>query len=135
MASTQAVYRKKLNITCGGKIGGLKVFLRLVVDTDGSVFGDGTIEQSGTQAGKMALQIESGAVHHGGTPRDQLLVSLVGRFNIPFGPPPLIGHIDALFLAALVLDQQWNGTGTLHYGSRGQSVCRKAKVVALLGDE
>lgn len=133
MASEAALYQKKIGIICGAQIGGIKVFLKLTVDDDGDVFGAGTFDQSGTQAGEVPLRIVSGVVHHTGFGTDHVLVALQGQYAIPFGPPPLIGHIDCLFMAALVLDRNWKGTGIIHYGPFARSVCRDAKVAPLIG--
>lgn len=135
MATQQGFYAKKLDITCGAQIGGIKVFLKLVVDEDGSVHGGGTFTHSGTEAGQVPLQISSGVVHHTGFGMDHVLVSLVGSYNVPFGPPPMLGHIHEQFNASLVLDSNWNGTGVIHYGPGGQSACRDAQVKALLGGQ
>jgi hypothetical protein len=113
-----------------GLAGGPVLHLDLGVDAStGQVSGRGEITQAiAPPLGETMIPHVSGRIEYVGTPTAEMLVSLTGRYGIPFGPPPMIGHVEALLKTAFVVDREWKGKGSFGYGPNAEHNVRKCAV-------
>jgi hypothetical protein len=130
MTDKAGLYLVDIDVDCEGILGGPRLALNLMVNApEGKVYGSGEISQSGTAPGSEGHKIPaiSGHIYHTGFGQDTMLVSLRGRYAIPFGPT-MPGQTEGMMIAALALDSSWEGGGTFHYGANGDQVCARARV-------
>ena len=113
-----------------GLMGAPSLHLTLGVNAvTGQITGHGDITQAlAPPFGELFIPYVTGQIEYVGFGDAGMLVSLEGRYAIPFGPPPLIGHINALLRAAFVVDSEWNGEGSFSDGVRAEHRVPDCKV-------
>lgn len=110
--------------------GGATLYLDLLVDAPtGAVSGSGRITQAlAAPYGNLFIPSISGQLEATGFPKAERLLRVTGQYGIPFGPPPMIGHIEALMTMACAVDLQWSGKGSFSYGPHAQHTARNCTV-------
>jgi Domain of unknown function (DUF1842) len=117
-------------IISNGLAGAPTLHLNLLVNAPtGAITGTGRITQAlAPPFGDLLIPSVSGQLEETGFPKAERLARVTGRYAIPFGPPPMIGHIDALMMMACTLDLQWNGKGGFSYGPHAAHTARNCSV-------
>jgi hypothetical protein len=126
---TSGLYQVDLTLNDGLQ-GAPTLALNLLVNAaTGAVTGSGRISQAlAPPFGNLAIPSISGQLEATGLPRAEKLLRVIGRYGIPFGPPPMIGHIEALMTMACAVDLQWNGKGSFSYGPHAEHTARNCTV-------
>jgi hypothetical protein len=84
---------------------------------NGNLSGEAAITQAIAQpAGRIIIKSVSGRVFVTGLGPAKRLITLHGVYDVPFGPPPIIGEIQQKFEAHFVTDEAWEGFGGFVYG-------------------
>ena len=111
-------------------IGSPTLYLNLLIDAPtGSITGSGRLTQAlAPPWGDLPIASVSGQVEETGFPSAEKLVRITGRYGIPFGPPPLIGHIEATVAMACAVNSEWSGKGSFDYGPNGENTARNCVV-------
>jgi len=113
-----------VNLTvANGLIGGPTLYLDLLVNAaTGAITGSGRISRAlAPPWGDLPIPDISGQMEIVGTPTAERLLRVMGRYGIPFGPPPLLGHIEALMTMACAVEfATWNGKGGFSYGPHAE---------------
>jgi hypothetical protein len=113
-----------------GLAGSPTLYLNLLVNAPtGAITGSGRITQAVAPPwGDLAIPTVSGQLEETGFPKAEKLVRVTGRYGIPFGPPPMLGHIEALMTMACAVNLQWNGKGSFSYGPHAEHTARNCQV-------
>lgn len=113
-----------------GLAGSPTLHLNLLVNAPtGAITGSGRITQAlAPPWGNLTIPTVSGQLEETGFPMAEKLVRVTGRYGIPFGPPPMIGHIEALMTMACAVNLQWNGKGSFSYGPHAEHTARNCEV-------
>jgi hypothetical protein len=113
-----------------GLAGAPTLSLDLLVDAaTGSVTGSGRLTRAlAAPFGNLFIPSISGQLEATGFPKAERLLRATGHYAIPFGPPPMIGHIDALMTMACAVDLQWDGKGSFSYGPHAEHTARHCTV-------
>jgi hypothetical protein len=117
-------------ILTSGLAGAPTLHLDLLVDAaTGAVSGSGRLTQAVTPPfGNLFIPAISGQLEATGFPKAERLLRASGHYGIPFGPPPMFGHIDALMTMACAVDLQWDGKGSFSYGPHAKHTSRNCTV-------
>lgn len=123
------LYRLDLSFS-DGLPGAPTLWLDLVVNAATGAFnGTGRITQAlAPPYGNIFIPSVSGQLEETGFPKAERLLRATGHYGIPFGPPPMIGHINALMMTACVADMEWNGKGSFSYGPHAEHTARNCTV-------
>ena len=126
---TIGLYRVDLVLN-DGLTGSPTLYLDLLVNAPtGAITGSGRITQAlASPWGDLPIPTISGQLEETGFPRAEKLVRVTGRYGIPFGPPPMFGHIEALMTMACAVDLEWNGKGSFSYGPHAEHTARNCVV-------
>lgn len=132
MTNGIGLYPVSLEVVCEGIVGGASLTLNLLVHaSDGLVYGSGEITQAlEPPYGNRPISSITGQILHTGFGEDERLVLLRGTYWMP-GPPTMPYLIECPVIAGLVVDAEWSGTGSFHYGQNGSQVCKKARVTKI----
>ena len=126
---TTGLYRVDITLS-DGLAGAPTLILDLLVNAaTGAVSGNGRITQAlAPPYGNLFIPSISGQLEATGFPKAERLLRVTGQYGIPFGPPPMIGHIEALMTMACAVDLQWNGKGSFSYGPHAVHTARNCTV-------
>ena len=113
-----------------GLIGSPTLYLDLLVNAPtGAITGSGRITQAlAPPWGDLTIPSITGQLEETGFPSAEKLVRVTGTYGIPFGPPPMFGHIEALMTMACAVDLTWNGKGGFSYGPHAENTARNCVV-------
>jgi hypothetical protein len=113
-----------------GLAGAPALLLNLLVNAaTGAVTGSGRLTQAlAPPWGSLPIPTVTGQLEAIGFPKAEKLLRVTGRYGIPFGPPPMLGHIEALMTMACVVDLQWDGKGSFSYGPHAEHTARNCAV-------
>lgn len=114
-----------------GQAGAPTLYLNLLVDAPtGAISGTGRITQAlAPQWSDLPIPSVSGQMEIDGTSKVARLLRVSGDYGIPFGPPPLIGHVEAQVMMACSVDfATWDGFGGFDYGPRHEHTARNCTV-------
>jgi len=114
-----------------GLRGAPTLYLNLLVDAPtGAISGTGRITQAlAPPWGDLPIPSVSGQMEINGTSKTERLLRVTGRYGIPFGPPPMLGHVEAqIMMACAVNFETWDGYGGFDYGPRHEHIARNCTV-------
>jgi hypothetical protein len=113
-----------------GLAGAPTLYLDLLVNAaTGAVSGSGRLTRAvAAPFGNLFIPSISGQLEATGFPKAERLLRATGQYGIPFGPPPMIGHIDALMTMACAVDLQWDGKGSFSFGPHAEHTVRNCTV-------
>src|SRR4051794_31743487 len=117
-------------ILSSGLAGAPTLYLDLLVNAaTGAVSGSGRLTQAVIPPfGNLFIPAIIGQLEATGFHKAERLLRASGRYGIPFGPPPMFGHIDALMTMACAVDLQWDGKGSFSYGPHAEHTSRNCTV-------